>query len=101
MKQQSFATGDFECYCKPMRREQFLSEMDNVVPWKTLCKRIEPFYPKAGNGRPPVGLERMLRICSPALVQPIGFRCGSGTDKLLEQRRSYGRQESDLRRVRD
>jgi len=27
-----------------------------------LCGLIEPFYPKAGNGRPPVGVERMLRI---------------------------------------
>jgi transposase, IS5 family len=33
-----------------------------VVPWGELCARIEPYYPKAGNGRPPVGLERMLRI---------------------------------------
>ena len=33
-----------------------------VVPWPALCGLIEPFYPKAGNGRPPVGVERMLRI---------------------------------------
>ena len=62
MKQQTFAAGDFERYRKPTRREQFLAEMDKVVPWKQLCALIEPFYPKAGNGRPPVGLERMLRI---------------------------------------
>ncbi len=36
--------------------------MDRVVPWRELCARIEPVYPKAGNGRPPVGLERMLRM---------------------------------------
>ena len=36
--------------------------MNRVVPWKQLCALIEPVYPKAGNGRPPVGLERMLRI---------------------------------------
>lgn len=62
MKQRTFAAGDFERFRKPTRREQFLLEMDRVVPWKKLCNRIEPFYPKAGNGRPPVGLERMLRI---------------------------------------
>ena len=62
MRQQTFATGDFERYRKPTRREQFLAEMDKVVPWDQLCALIEPFYPKAGNGRPPVGLERMLRI---------------------------------------
>lgn len=62
MRQKTFATGDFERYRKPTRREQFLTEMEQVVPWAQLCQLIEPFYPKAGNGRPPVGLERMLRI---------------------------------------
>ena len=33
-----------------------------VVPWSDLCALIEPFYPKPGNGRRPIGLERMLRI---------------------------------------
>jgi transposase, IS5 family len=32
------------------------------VPWSALCALIEPFYPKPGNGRPPIGVERMLRI---------------------------------------
>ena len=36
--------------------------MERVVPWKELYALIEPFYPKPGKGRPPVGLERMLRI---------------------------------------
>jgi IS5 family transposase len=63
MNQQTFAAGDFERFRKPTRREQFLAEMVKVLPWDQLCKRIEPFYPKAGNGRPPVGLEWMLRIC--------------------------------------
>jgi transposase, IS5 family len=40
----------------------FLDEMDRVVPWSALYSLIEPFYPKPGNGRPPVGVERMLRI---------------------------------------
>jgi IS5 family transposase len=62
MKQQTFAADDFERFRKPTRREKFLSEMNKVVPWGQLCELIEPFYPKAGNGRPPVGLERMLRI---------------------------------------
>lgn len=62
MKQQTFAAGDFERFRKPTRREKFLAEMDQVIPWSQLCELIEPFYPKGGNGRPPVGLERMLRI---------------------------------------
>ena len=36
--------------------------MDAIVPWVALCQVIEPHYPKAGNGPPPIGLERMLRI---------------------------------------
>ncbi|WP_367339781.1 IS5 family transposase [Aminivibrio sp.] len=51
-----------EKYKKPTKREKFLAEMERIVPWKELYALIEPFYPKAGKGRPPVGLERMLRI---------------------------------------
>jgi IS5 family transposase len=62
MKQLTFATTGFERYSKATRRALFLAEMDKVVPWPRLCALIEPFYPKQGNGRPPIGLERMLRI---------------------------------------
>ena len=47
---------------KITKREKFLSEMDQVIPWARLVKVIEPFYPKASNGRPPMGLAKMLRI---------------------------------------
>ena len=60
--QLTMATTGFEKYTKVTRRAQFLAEMDRVVPWRALCARIEPVYPKAGNGRPPIGLERMLRM---------------------------------------
>jgi len=63
MRQQTLADEGFERYRKPTRREQFLDEMDKIVPWEGLCEVIEPFYPIAeGAGRPPIGLERMLRI---------------------------------------
>jgi IS5 family transposase len=52
----------FERYTKKTRRQVFLEEMEQVVPWRELCALIEPHYPKPGNGRPPVGEERMLRI---------------------------------------
>ena len=52
----------FEKYGKKTRRAEFLEEMEQVVPWAELCGLIEPHYPKVGNGRPPVGVERMLRI---------------------------------------
>jgi len=60
--QTTLANTGFEKYTKTTRRAQFLAEMDRVVPWRALCARIEPVYPKAGNGRPPVGVERMLRM---------------------------------------
>ena len=62
MKQLTLATVGFERYAKVTRRAAFLAEMERVVPWSALCALIEPFYPKPGNGRPPVGVERMLRI---------------------------------------
>ena len=52
----------FERYTKKTRRQVFLEEMERVVPWRELCALVEPHYPKPGNGRPPVGVERMLRI---------------------------------------
>ena len=63
MPQQTFAEVSFERYRKPTRRERFLDEMNRVVPWIELVAVIEPVYPKAeGPGRPPVGVERMLRL---------------------------------------
>ncbi len=62
MKQTSFAVGGFEKHMKGRRRAVFLSEMNRVLPWTELCALIEPYYPKAGNGRPPVALELMIRI---------------------------------------
>ena len=62
MRQESFAMNGFEKYRKTTKRAVFLSEMEQVVPWQRLCELIEPVYPKAGNGRPPIGVERMLRI---------------------------------------
>lgn len=64
MKQMTLAGSGFEKHSKTTRRAAFLAEMDRVVPWAELCALIEPYYPKAGaaGGRPPVGLQRMLRI---------------------------------------
>ncbi len=61
-EQMTLAGTGFEKYAKTTRRAQFLAEMDRVVPWTELCALIEPVYPKAGNGRPPIDLELMLRV---------------------------------------
>ena len=91
------AAGDqgagFEKYRKPTRRDAFLAEMQTLVPWAALVTLIEPHYPKAGNGRPPIGLERMLRIhllqhwfnladvaCEEALYDSAALRSFVGID---------------------
>ncbi len=62
MKQRSFASLAYENKKVTTRRERFLTEMNSVIPWTRLLKIIEPYYPKAGNGRPPMPMEAMLRI---------------------------------------
>lgn len=62
MKQQSFATLAYQNKKIVTKREAFLKEMEQVVPWSRLLKLIEPHYPKKGNGRPPIPMEVMLRI---------------------------------------
>jgi IS5 family transposase len=62
MRQQTLAAhAGFEKYGRKSRRELFLDEMEQVVPWSDLESLVEPHYPKAGNGRRPVGLGIMLR----------------------------------------
>lgn len=98
MKQQTLAMAEdqnasFEQHRKPTRRDVFLDTMHKIVPWKELCAIIEPHYPKRGNGRPPIGLERMLRIhfvqhwfnladfaCEEALYDSVSLRRFVGID---------------------
>jgi transposase, IS5 family len=60
-KQQTFASLAWTRKGKVTRRERFLAEMNAVIPWAKLLALIEPHYPKAGNGRQPIGVEKMLR----------------------------------------
>jgi IS5 family transposase len=63
MKQTTFASLTFDAKKKRTRREVFLAEMDQVMPWLMLEAVIEPHYPKTGRrGRPPMPLGTMLRI---------------------------------------
>ena len=98
MKQQSLAAAadegaGFEQYLRATKRDVFLATMNEIVPWRALCEVIEPHYPKAGNGRPPVGLERMLRMyfvqhwfnladeaCEEALLDSTALRRFVGID---------------------
>jgi IS5 family transposase len=60
--QRTFASLAWSTKGKVTRRERFLAEMDQVIPWEPLLALIAPHYPQAGRGRRPVGLETMLRI---------------------------------------
>ncbi|MFM2295991.1 MAG: hypothetical protein RLZZ350_2404 [Verrucomicrobiota bacterium] len=60
--QPSFSQAEFADKKKITRREKFLTRLEAVIPWPQLLAVIEPFYPKGERGRPPIGLERMLRV---------------------------------------
>ncbi|MFW8567348.1 IS5 family transposase [Orrella sp. 11846] len=62
MSQLSFSDFEHSTKRKQTRREKFLLEMDQVIPWSRLLALIEPVYPKGRTGRPPYALEAMLRI---------------------------------------
>ncbi len=63
MKQMTLAgASGFEKHGRATRKTEFLARMESLMPWAEFCALIEPHYPKSGNGRPPVGLERMLRM---------------------------------------
>jgi IS5 family transposase len=62
MSQMSFGDAEYAGKRKKTRREVFLEEMDQVVPWKSLLNLIEPCYPIAGRGRHPYPLDTMLRV---------------------------------------
>src|SRR6185295_6534042 len=58
----SFSQAEYAGKKKQTRRDKFLAEMELVVPWARLVERLRPLYPKGERGRPPIGLERMLRL---------------------------------------
>lgn len=62
MTQMSFSDAEYAGKRKQTRREIFLAEMEQVVPWDALLALIDPAYPKAGKGRRPYPIKMMLRI---------------------------------------
>jgi IS5 family transposase len=60
--QTSFSELEYAAKKKLTRRDRFLAEIEAVTPWEELVAVIEPHYPKGGRGRPPIGVERMLRM---------------------------------------
>jgi len=61
--QGSFSELKYRAKKKQTKRDIFLSQRNEVSPWPEIVSRLEPFYPKGkGLGRPPIGLEKMLRM---------------------------------------
>ncbi len=63
IRQSTFSEMEYSAKKRVTRRDRFLSEIEAVTPWTALVASIAPYYPKGdGRGRPPIGLERMLRM---------------------------------------
>ena len=92
--QPSFSRAEFADKKKTTRREKFLSRMEALLPWTQLLAVIEPFYPKGERGRPPVGLERMLRIYF--LQQWYGLADEAMEDALYDSQALQGFARIDL-----
>lgn len=98
MKRQiSFAEAEGHGKKRVTRRQRFLCEMESVVPWLRLIAAVEPYYPNGKRGRPPIGLERMLRIyflqqwyglsdeaLEDALYDSMAMRTFAGIDLAVE-----------------
>ena len=62
MKQETFTDIEYSFRKKKTKREEFLEIMDEIIPWDEWVGVIEPYYPKGKRGRPPMGIEKMLRM---------------------------------------
>lgn len=92
--QMSFSQTEFSAKKKITRREKFLARMEEVIPWAKLLAVIEPFYPKGQRGRPPIGLERMLRVYF--LQQWYGLADEALEDALYDSQALQGFARIDL-----
>jgi IS5 family transposase len=93
-RQGSFSQAEYAGKKKQTRRDKFLAEMEQVVPWARLVERLRPIYPKGERGRPPIGLERMLRIHF--LQQWYGLADGAMEDALYDSQALRGFAGIDL-----
>ncbi len=92
--QPSFSQAEFATKKKTTRREKFLTRMEALIPWTKLLAVIESFYPKGERGRPPVGLERMLRVYF--LQQWYGLADEALEDALYDSQAMQGFARIDL-----
>ena len=70
MKQETFSDIEYGNRKRKTKREEFLEIMDEIIPWDEWVSVIVPFYPSGKRGRPPKGIEKMLRM------YPVDQECG-------------------------
>ena len=62
MGQMTFTDAEYANRKRVSKREQFLGAMNEIIPWNGWVAMIEPYYYHNKAGRPPVGIEKMLRM---------------------------------------
>lgn len=62
MKQQTFSDIEYSNRKRKTKREEFLDSMDEIIPWDRWVEIISTYYPSGKRGRPPKGIETMLRM---------------------------------------
>src|SRR6201993_3948249 len=96
-RQRTFSESEYEGKKKVTRRDEFLGTMEKIVPWGELIACVQPSYPEGKRGRPPIGLERMLRMyflqqwfglsdeaLEDALYDSMAMRTFAGIDLAVE-----------------
>ncbi|EBV6517129.1 hypothetical protein MB87_004801 [Salmonella enterica subsp. enterica serovar Emek] len=81
--QLTFADSEFSTKRRQTRKEIFLSRMEQILPWQNMTAVIEPFYPKAGNGRRPYPLMTKGMGLGALMALIIGSAGASLTEVIL------------------
>ena len=62
MKQLTFTDIEYAVRRRKTKREEFLDKMDEIIPWQDWVEMIKPYYPAGKRGRPPLEIEKKLRM---------------------------------------
>jgi transposase, IS5 family len=96
--QLNFSDMEYANRKKKTKREEFLEEMDRIIPWSEWVQLIAPYYPDGKRGRPVRGIETMLRMylmqnwfnlsdegIEDSIYDSYAMRCFMHIDFMVEQ----------------